>query len=122
MNINLLNSKRINAGFLIIALTSKWYTLREVSKFGVFLVRIESESWKIRTRKIRQCILPIIFHNFSEQLLCRKAILKQTPEAFCKKGCFQKFCNIHRKTPVLESIFNKVAALLKRDSNTVTFL
>ena len=39
-----------------------------------------------------------------------------------KKGCFEKFCNIHRKTPVLESLFNKVvdlrpAILLKRDSN-----
>ena len=34
----------------------------------------------------------------------------------------QKFRNIHMKTPVLESLFNKVATLLKRDSNTVVFL
>ena len=34
----------------------------------------------------------------------------------------QKFRNIHMKTPVLVSLFNKVATLLKRDSNTVVFL
>ena len=36
---------------------------------------------------------------------------------FCKKSCSKKFRNIHKKTPVLESLFNKVAGL-KRDSNT----
>ena len=42
--------------------------------------------------------------------------------------CYQEFCNIHMKTPVLESFFNKVARqrtaiLLKRDSITgVVFL
>ena len=34
----------------------------------------------------------------------------------------QKFRNIHMKTPVLESLFNKVATLLKRASNTGVFL
>ena len=28
-----------------------------------------------------------------------------------KMGVFKKFSNIHRKTPVLESLFNKVAGL-----------
>ena len=36
---------------------------------------------------------------------------KQPPEVFYKKSCFQNFPNIHRKTPVLESLFNKVAGL-----------
>ena len=36
---------------------------------------------------------------------------KQPPEVFCKKRCPWKFRNIHRKTPVLESLFNKVAGL-----------
>ena len=40
---------------------------------------------------------------------------------------FLKFCKIHRKTPVLESLFNKVAGfqaciLLKRYSNAGVFL
>ena len=49
-----------------------------------------------------------------------------------RNKCSQKFRNIHRKTPVLESLFNEVAGpemhaerpaiLLKRDSNTGVFL
>ena len=30
---------------------------------------------------------------------------------FCKKGCSKKFRKSHRETPVLESLFNKVAGL-----------
>ena len=55
---------------------------------------------------------------------------KQPLEVFCKKWCSYKFCKIHRKTPVPESIFNKFAGLtafglqlyLKRDSSTDFFL
>ena len=36
---------------------------------------------------------------------------KQPPEAFCKKGCSWNFDKFHRKTPVLESLFDKVAGL-----------
>ena len=36
---------------------------------------------------------------------------KQLPEVFYKKRCSYKFRKIHRKTPVPESLFNKVAAL-----------
>ena len=32
-------------------------------------------------------------------------------QIFFKIKRFQKFCNIHRKTPVLESLFNKFADL-----------
>ena len=38
-------------------------------------------------------------------------IQKQPPEMFCKKRCSQKFHKIHKKTPVPESLFNKVAGL-----------
>ena len=34
---------------------------------------------------------------------------KQPPEVLYKKSFFQTFCDIHRKTPVLGLIFNKVA-------------
>ena len=34
------------------------------------------------------------------------------------KKVFLKFRNIHSKTPALDSLFNKVAGLIKRDSNT----
>ena len=36
---------------------------------------------------------------------------KQPPAVFCKKSCSLKFRKFHRKTPVLESLFNKVAGL-----------
>ena len=39
-------------------------------------------------------------------------VQKQPPEAFCKKICSWKFHKIHRKTPVPETFFNKVAARL----------
>ena len=50
---------------------------------------------------------------------------KQPLEMFCKNRCSCKFCRFQRKTPVLKSLFNKVAGpeiLLKRDSNTGAFL
>ena len=48
-------------------------------------------------------------------------VQKQPPEAFCKKMCSWKFHKIHRKTPVPETFYNKVACLrpetlLKKDS------
>ena len=36
---------------------------------------------------------------------------KQPPAVFCKKSCSLKFRKFHRKTPVLESLLNKVAGL-----------
>ena len=38
-------------------------------------------------------------------------VQKQPPGAFCKKMCSWKFHKIHRKTPVPETFFNKVAGL-----------
>ena len=36
---------------------------------------------------------------------------KQPPELFCKKRYSKIFCKLHRKRPVLQSLFNKVAGL-----------
>ena len=38
-------------------------------------------------------------------------VQKQPPEVFCKKMCSWKFHKIHRRTPVPEAFFNKVAGL-----------
>ena len=38
-------------------------------------------------------------------------VQKQPPGAFCKKMCSWKFHKIHRKTPVPEAFFNKVAVV-----------
>ena len=43
---------------------------------------------------------------------------KQSFTNVLKNRCSLKFRKIHRKTPVLESLFNKVTTLLKRDSST----
>ena len=57
-----------------------------------------------------------------------KGKLKKQPFADAiQKGCPYEFRKFHRKTPVLEILFNKVtslrsATLLKRDSNTGVFL
>ena len=68
-------------------------------------------------------------------LFTSRFLQKQSPGAFYKKSSPYKFRNIHRKTPVLESLFNKVSYLqalfnkvlglqacnfIKRDSNTPT--
>ena len=47
---------------------------------------------------------PWIF-EFKVKVVSRTDSQKQPPDLFCKKSCSQKFCNIHRKTPVLEHIF-----------------
>ena len=52
---------------------------------------------------------------------------KQPLAGVLQNRCSGKFCLCHRETPVLESLFNKVAdlrpaTLIKRDSNTGVFL
>ena len=49
---------------------------------------------------------------------------KQPLQIFRKIGVLKNFANVHRKTSVLKSPFNKVKAytLLKRDSSTCVFL
>ena len=47
---------------------------------------------------------------------------KRPPGPLYKKSCSQKFLNTHRKIPVLESLFNKTAGLIKKRHNTGTFL
>ena len=52
--------------------------------------------------------------------------MKQPAEVFCKKRCSQKFRKIHSKTPVPESLFDKVtglrpATLFKKKSLTQIF-
>ena len=41
----------------------------------------------------------------------KATVQKQSPEVFYKKAVFKTFRNIHRKTAVLESLFNKAAGL-----------
>ena len=55
-------------------------------------------------------------------------VQKEPTEVFYKKAALNNFASyIHRKTPVLESLFNKVGGLkscnfIKRDTGTGVFL
>ena len=74
------------------------------------------EAWTL----LRSCLFVIIL---GPMLLTHR---KQCPEAICKKSFSSKFCNIHRETPVLESLFNKVAGLktcnlIKKETPTQAF-
>ena len=62
---------------------------------------------------IRLCLCYIIFINFKvmyRKLKKMSQFQKQPPELLYRKSCSSKFCNIHRKTPKLESPFNRLGA------------
>ena len=52
-----------------------------------------------------------IFQRRRKVLKMNISTQKQPPEVFYKKRCSSKFRRIHRKTPVPENFFNKVAGL-----------
>ena len=52
-----------------------------------------------------------------EQIVTVGDLKKQPPEVHCRKRCSQNFHKFHRKTPELESFFNKLAEL--RASNFI---
>ena len=55
-------------------------------------------------------MLESLFNNVAGLQACNfiKKIKKQPSKVFYKNSCSQNFCNIHRKTPVQESLFVKV--------------
>ena len=60
--------------------------------------------------------LNLIEESIKKQLLTAvlqlfEKIKSSRQQMFFKIRCSQKFCNIHRKTPVLEFLFNKIAGL-----------
>ena len=57
----------------------------------------------------------------SLRISCKRALRSIRPEVFCKKRCSEKIRNVHRKTPVLESLFNKIADLRPEDCFHVNF-
>ena len=45
------------------------------------------------------------FHTFFSNSDRKRYVQKQPPEVLCNERCSQKFCKVHRKTPVPESLF-----------------
>ena len=60
-----------------------------------------SVHWLAKNSKVNDKMLQQFHH--------REHYQKQPPELFCKKSCSEKIRKFHRKTPVLETLFNKVA-------------
>ena len=66
--------------------------------------------------------------NFIRTTRFREAVVERC--SYLQNSCSQNFCKLHRKTPVLESLFNKVAGLnlkacnflLKKEASTVKFV
>ena len=82
------------------------------------LRKSKSKKIYIRRRPPKFWVQSIFNYNLQQnlrflQLSSRYYLLrqKQPPEVFCKHRCSQKFLKIHRKTPVLESLFNKASGL-----------
>ena len=88
--------------------------------------RLKKQTGKIEADTTFKRSISIISHLTC--LKTDKGKLKKQPFADAiQKGCPYEFRKFHRKTPVLEILFNKVtslrsATLLKGDSNTDIFL
>ena len=63
-------------------------------------------------------ICMVVLTYFDSYIIITYPIYRNHRRCFFKKSCSYKFRNIHRKTPVLEFLFNKSETLLKRHSNT----
>ena len=64
----------------------------------------------------------MLFLYGEKTVIPKKALPKQPFPDVIQNRCSEKFRNIHRKTPVLETLFNKRVSVLKRDSNKGVFL
>ena len=65
--------------------------------------------WNLRNKLAQIRCKCICYRHWTTN--CNIQIQKRSPEVFYEKGFFKKFRIFHRKTPVLESLFNKVASL-----------
>ena len=92
---------------------SKWTKSLDSSGFGHIC-------WETFNAKVRFfCCVNKAFNWSNTQILnfWWYSFCQQTEAAtgvVLWKSCSLKFCNIHRKIPVLESLFNKVVGLLKK--------
>ena len=72
-------------------------------------VIFRNASAKLFLRNFWEKLRNDFLHSYFQQVL--KEIKKQASEMFYKESYSKKFCNIHRNTPVSESLFNKVVGL-----------
>ena len=77
----------------------------------LFLNSICLSSRKCQKRFFKKWLQNFFMKFLKVDNFLRNYLQKQPPEVFCKKRCSYKFWKLRRKTPVLESLFNKVARL-----------
>ena len=97
------------------------YQNRDSAIAGFFVNIVKISRTLILQKNLRGIVSAFLLKLFSKDLLTfwrvsdlaqRNAFLfaqNQPPEVFSKKRGSWKFCDIHRKTPVLEPLFNNVA-------------
>ena len=61
----------------------------------------------VKTVALTKLFFFLYLESFTKQVL-RLQVQKQPSEVFCKKRCSSNFCKLHRKAPVLKSLFNKI--------------
>ena len=98
-----------------------WFFRARLLKWGT-----DSTAWKTsdeyslsRNTNLRSTVQVYYFFFWQGKLLvyvliglhCLLPEVAIRAEVFCKKMCFERFRKFHRKTPVMESLFNKVAGL-----------
>ena len=72
--------------------------------------QINLSLWKMQVIRYFLCVRHIGEKSLNRLLDCFY-LKKQPLEVFCKKRCPEKFRKFYRKTPALESVFNKVPDL-----------
>ena len=96
-----------------------WLFRATLLKWGTANVWETSDEYSLpRSTNLRSTVISFLFFRQDKlsvyvfigfTLLLPKAAIRV--EAFCKKKCSKIFRKFHRKTPVLESLFDKVAGL-----------
>ena len=90
--------------------------------------QVKSPRWRVLVHRFHVRVLGPKSHVPDPTFpVCRVKCQKQPLIFLCKKGIFRNFAKFHRKETALKSLFNRLqtfrlAALLKRNSNTVVFL
>ena len=82
-------------------------SIKRVVKKKLFII----ENYKLLRKKLwrhkKDISLTLTFTPLRNScLITFKKFQKQLPEKFCKKTVLKFFCNIHRRKPVLETLFN----------------
>ena len=120
----ILQTRSTKISFIIIKLTWTWCKTMEVIRVPATAIRITQS---LSAVVLKNTYFKVINSNNYDGKIVKTSCFEfnnletptgwwgqfqmQPPVVFCKKGALKNFCKFHRKTPVLKSLFNKVASL-----------